>query len=75
MPKAISNTSPLLYLYRVGTIHWLPQLFEEVWIPLLSLLSFKKDCKGDIMFLLQRPTLGSTLLSLEVHLRSGLLLI
>jgi predicted nucleic acid-binding protein len=33
MPKAISNTSPLLYLYRVGTIHWLPQLFEEVWIP------------------------------------------
>jgi predicted nucleic acid-binding protein len=33
MPKAISNTSPLLYLYRVGTIDWLPQLFEEVWIP------------------------------------------
>jgi predicted nucleic acid-binding protein len=33
MPKAISNTSPLLYLYRVGAIDWLPQLFEEVWIP------------------------------------------
>lgn len=33
MPKAISNTSPLLYLYRIGVIEWLPKLFEEVWIP------------------------------------------
>lgn len=33
MPKAISNTSPLLYLYRVGGIEWLPQLFDEVWTP------------------------------------------
>jgi predicted nucleic acid-binding protein len=33
MLKAISNTSPLLYLYRIGAIHWLPELFEEVWIP------------------------------------------
>jgi hypothetical protein len=33
MPKAISNTSPLLYLYRIGAILWLPELFEEVWIP------------------------------------------
>jgi predicted nucleic acid-binding protein len=32
MLKAISNTSPLLYLYRIGGIDWLPQLFEEVWI-------------------------------------------
>jgi hypothetical protein len=47
-------TGSLNYLRRFG-------------YPLLSLLSFKKDCKGDIMFLLQRPTLGSTLLSLEVH--------
>ena len=31
MPKAISNTSPLLYLYRVGAIDWLSKLFEEVW--------------------------------------------
>jgi predicted nucleic acid-binding protein len=31
MPKAISNTSPLLYLYRVGAIDWLPRLFDEVW--------------------------------------------
>ncbi len=33
MPKAVSNTSPLLYLYRIGAIEFLPKLFEEVWIP------------------------------------------
>ena len=33
MPKAISNTSPLLYLHRVEALHWLPELFDEVWIP------------------------------------------
>ncbi len=33
MAKAISNTSPLLYLYRIEMIGWLSQLFEEVWIP------------------------------------------
>ena len=31
MPKAISNTSPLLYLYRIGGIDWLPKLFDAVW--------------------------------------------
>jgi predicted nucleic acid-binding protein len=33
MLKAISNTSPLLYLYRIGGVEWLPKLFNEVWIP------------------------------------------
>jgi predicted nucleic acid-binding protein len=33
MPKAISNTSPLLYLYRIGTLGWLPKLFDEIWTP------------------------------------------
>jgi hypothetical protein len=33
MPKAISNTSPLLYLYRIGAILWLPKLFDEIWTP------------------------------------------
>jgi predicted nucleic acid-binding protein len=33
MLKAISNTSPLLYLYRIGSIDWLPKLFDEVWTP------------------------------------------
>ena len=31
MSKAISNTSPLLYLYRVGAINLLPKMFDEVW--------------------------------------------
>ena len=33
MARVISNTSPLLYLYRIGGIHWLPQLFDEIWAP------------------------------------------
>jgi len=33
MPEAISNTSPLLYLYRIGVIDWLPKLFDEIWVP------------------------------------------
>ena len=33
MPDAISNTSLLLYLYRIGAINWLPGLFGEVWTP------------------------------------------
>ncbi len=33
MPDAISNTSPLLYLYRIGIIEWMPRLFESIWAP------------------------------------------
>jgi predicted nucleic acid-binding protein len=33
MPPAISNTSPLQYLYRAGILGWLPQLFKPVWTP------------------------------------------
>ena len=33
MPEAISNTSPLLYLYRIGAENWLQNLFDEVWAP------------------------------------------
>ena len=33
MPKAITNTSPLLYLYRIGAISSLAKLFDEVWAP------------------------------------------
>ncbi|MEA3350537.1 MAG: hypothetical protein U9Q82_07955 [Chloroflexota bacterium] len=33
MHNAISNTSPLLYLYRIGAIEWLPKLFREIWTP------------------------------------------
>jgi len=33
MTKAISNTSPLLYFYRIGEIEWIPKLFDEMWTP------------------------------------------
>ena len=33
MDIAISNTSPLLYLYRIGGLDWLAHLFAEVWVP------------------------------------------
>jgi predicted nucleic acid-binding protein len=31
--EAVSNTSPLLYLYRIQALHLLPALFDEVWTP------------------------------------------
>jgi predicted nucleic acid-binding protein len=31
--EVISNTSPLLYLYRIRKLEWLTQLFSEVWVP------------------------------------------
>jgi len=31
MSKAISNTSPLLFLYRIGVIDWLPKIFDVIW--------------------------------------------
>jgi len=33
MPKAISNTSPLLYLHRIDVLDWLPRLLGEIWVP------------------------------------------
>jgi len=33
LPDAITNTSPLLYLHRIGVLDWLPNLFSEIWIP------------------------------------------
>ena len=33
MPEMISNTSPLLYLYRIGVLEWLPTLCSDIWIP------------------------------------------
>jgi predicted nucleic acid-binding protein len=33
MPDAISNTSPLLYLYRIEALMWLDALFGAVWMP------------------------------------------
>ena len=33
MTKAISNTSPLLYLHRIGKLDWLPEIFTEIIVP------------------------------------------
>ncbi len=33
MLEAISNTSPLLYLYRARAIELLPALFDDLWTP------------------------------------------
>ncbi len=33
MPDSITNTSPLLYLGRIGALGWLDQLFGSVWVP------------------------------------------
>jgi len=40
--KAISNTSPLLYLYRIGGLEWLPKLFDSVWLPASVAEEFKE---------------------------------
>jgi hypothetical protein len=42
MPEAISNTSPLLYLYRTGVLEWLPELFSEIWIPRVVVLELEE---------------------------------
>ena len=33
MAETVSNTSPLLYLYRIKVLDWLPALGGEIWIP------------------------------------------
>jgi predicted nucleic acid-binding protein len=33
MAEAITNTSPLLYLHRIGTLNWLRALFSEIVVP------------------------------------------
>src|SRR5436190_4584243 len=42
MAEAISNTSPLLYLYRVGASDWLAELFQSVWTPSAVMLELKE---------------------------------
>jgi len=42
MADAISNTSPLLYLHRIGAMEWLSQLFHEVWVPTAVVAELKE---------------------------------
>jgi uncharacterized protein len=40
--NAVSNTSPLLYLYRIGGLDWLSKLFDSVWLPASVAEEFKE---------------------------------
>jgi hypothetical protein len=42
MAEAVSNTSPLLYLYRIGAVDWLAELFQDVWTPGAVALELKE---------------------------------
>jgi predicted nucleic acid-binding protein len=47
VPEAISNTSPLLYLYRINAIDWLPELFNEIWTPNAVVLELREGQQRD----------------------------
>jgi predicted nucleic acid-binding protein len=31
--RATCSISPIVFLYRIGALDWLPELFDEVWMP------------------------------------------
>jgi predicted nucleic acid-binding protein len=33
MNRATCSVSPIVFLYRIGVLEWLPQLFDEIWMP------------------------------------------
>ncbi len=33
MNKAACSASPIVLLYRIGALEWLPKMFEEIWMP------------------------------------------
>jgi predicted nucleic acid-binding protein len=33
MNKATCSASPIVFLYRIGALEWLPQMFDEIWMP------------------------------------------
>ncbi|HQU42438.1 MAG TPA: hypothetical protein PK867_06480 [Pirellulales bacterium] len=33
MPDVISNTTPLLYLHQLGCLDFLPQVYQQVFVP------------------------------------------
>ena len=42
MPKAISNTSPLLYLYWIEKLDLFPKIFSEIWTPDAVVMELKE---------------------------------
>jgi len=45
MSKAICNTSPLLFLYRIDALSWMPKLFNEIWAPTAVVEEFQQGLK------------------------------
>ena len=45
MSETICDTSPLLYLYRIGTIDLLPNIFEEIWCPNAVVDELREGCE------------------------------
>ena len=37
MNRATCSVSPIIYLYRIGALDWLPKLFDEIWMPTVVL--------------------------------------
>lgn len=37
MNKAVCSVSPVIYLYRIGAIEWLPTIFEKILMPSIVL--------------------------------------
>jgi len=33
MNRASCSASPIVFLYRIGALEWLPKLFDEIWMP------------------------------------------
>jgi predicted nucleic acid-binding protein len=73
MSDVISNTSPMLYLHRIGVLDWLPKMFGEIWIPYAVVHEFKEglDCTEGMKFLIRETIDGSRLSALKIYLLSG----
>jgi hypothetical protein len=33
MIRAACSVSPIIFLYRINALHWLPRIFDEIWMP------------------------------------------
>jgi hypothetical protein len=73
MPRAISNTSPLLYLHRIEALEWLPRLFEEFWAPtaVVAELEEGRQYGYGVPDFSTIPSLRASLQISVLHLRGG----
>ena len=44
MSRATCSISPIVFLYRIGALDWLPELFDEVWMPSVVLDDLLEAC-------------------------------